>query len=259
MRNEGSTATMRSGGVVRMKRGEIGNTIDADATIVGMRAGGKNLGKESTHRAPAKPAQRAGPQMNPRGNGCERNDRRRSRTAEGRQDARSGRQTARARRDGRRGTRRRSDGPCRPSRPDPSSCAFHPTALPLLHSACRRTADRFPRPPGRRKASVTDAFRTRQPGKPERHAHSCTPSAIERRDRGERRDGSETRAASANRDAAPTDAPSAKIRAPNEKALLDSVQQRFGVRALGASIVSSFSTCKFDSRCIRTETNLKDP
>jgi hypothetical protein len=44
----------------------------------------------------------------------------------------------------------------------------------------------------------------------------------------------------------------------NEKALLDSVQQRFGVRALCASIVSSFSTCKFDSRCIRTETKLKE-
>ncbi|SOT41245.1 hypothetical protein F01_380081 [Burkholderia cenocepacia] len=54
------------------------------------------------------------------------------------------------------------------------------------------------------------------------------------------------------------DAPSKESVHANEKALLDSVQQRFGVRALCASIVSSFSTCKFVSRCIRTKVNLKE-
>lgn len=158
-----------------------------DEASTEMRLGGKGVRcARNDHRQidlPKRTRPRAGAaQDRKRGSscGCERNDRRKSRAGQSRRSAHTGRRTARESTGIPMRYPPRTSGASRPSCPDPSSCASHPTVLPLLHFACRRTADRFSRPRGRRKLSVTDAFCARQPGKPGRHARGCAPVAIDR-------------------------------------------------------------------------------
>ncbi|VWB91885.1 hypothetical protein BPS26883_04428 [Burkholderia pseudomultivorans] len=128
------------------------------------------------------------------------------------------------------------------------------------------TADRVSRPPGRRKASVTDAFCARQPGKPERPAYGgCTARRPigEKEKRGDGRGRATMRAhetihgANAHR-ADRCMHVQRKSGAQMKKRCWIPSNSALGSGHFVPRLSPRSPPAKFVSRCIRTETNIKD-